>query len=68
MDPSVEARLIADHPELASERSPVEIKFWNFLPPSELGEYLGALQQGQHQGASDLAYLRDRRKEAANAG
>ena len=38
MDPAVEKRLIADHPEIASDRGTV--KFWNFLPPNELNALL----------------------------
>jgi hypothetical protein len=38
MDPSVETRLIADHPEVASSRGTVS--YWNFLPPDELNAIL----------------------------
>ncbi len=38
MNPAVEARLVADHPEQASLRG--KVAFWNFLPPDELNELL----------------------------
>ncbi|PKM09540.1 MAG: helicase, partial [Gammaproteobacteria bacterium HGW-Gammaproteobacteria-7] len=38
MNPEVEKRLIADHPEVASSRG--KVSFWNFLPPAELNEIL----------------------------
>ena len=38
MNPEVERRLIADHPEVASSRG--KVSFWNFLPPQELNAIL----------------------------
>jgi len=38
MNPEVEERLVADHPEVASSRG--KVSFWNFLPPNELNEIL----------------------------
>jgi superfamily II DNA or RNA helicase len=38
LDPAVESRLIADHPELGDTRG--KIVFWNFLPPDELDQLL----------------------------
>lgn len=38
MSPAVEARLIADHPEVAADRG--KIIYWNFLPPDELNSLL----------------------------
>lgn len=38
MNPEVEQRLIADHPEVASSRG--KVSFWNFLPPAELNALL----------------------------
>jgi superfamily II DNA or RNA helicase len=38
MNPEVEKRLIADHPEAASSRG--KVSFWNFLPPDELNALL----------------------------
>lgn len=38
LNPEVERRLIADHPEVASSRG--NVSFWNFLPPDELNEIL----------------------------
>jgi superfamily II DNA or RNA helicase len=43
MNPDVEARLIADHPEQAERRG--QIAFWNFLPPDELDELLRLFQR-----------------------
>lgn len=38
MNPHLEQRLIADHPEVASSRG--KVSFWNFLPPDELNAIL----------------------------
>jgi hypothetical protein len=38
MNPDVEKRLVADHPEVASSRG--KVSFWNFLPPEELNAIL----------------------------
>jgi superfamily II DNA or RNA helicase len=38
MNPEVERRLIADHPEVASSRG--KVSFWNFLPPEDLNDIL----------------------------
>ena len=38
MNPAIEARLMADHPEVTDSRSTVS--FWNFLPPDELNKLL----------------------------
>jgi superfamily II DNA/RNA helicase len=38
MNPEVERRLVADHPELAASRG--KVSFWNFLPPDELNAIL----------------------------
>ena len=38
MNPAVEQRLVADHPEVASSRG--KVSFWNFLPPDELNAIL----------------------------
>lgn len=38
MDPAVEARIVADHPEQKKLRG--ETAYWNFLPPDELDELL----------------------------
>lgn len=38
MNPDVERRLIADHPEIESSRG--KVSFWNFLPPEELNQIL----------------------------
>ena len=38
MDPEIEARLTADHPETATDRGVV--RFWNFLPPEDLERIL----------------------------
>jgi len=38
MNPEVEKRLVADHPEIAASRG--KVSFWNFLPPDELNEIL----------------------------
>jgi hypothetical protein len=38
MNPDVERRLVADHPQVASSRG--KVSFWNFLPPEELNALL----------------------------
>ncbi|MBU1702232.1 MAG: helicase [Candidatus Eisenbacteria bacterium] len=38
MNPEIEKRLIADHPEVANSRG--KVSFWNFLPPDELNRIL----------------------------
>ena len=38
MNPEVEKRLLADHPEVAAFRG--KVSFWNFLPPDELNAIL----------------------------
>ena len=38
MNPEVERRLVADHPEARASRG--KVWFWNFLPPEELNEIL----------------------------
>ena len=38
MNPEIEKRLLADHPEAAASRG--KVWFWNFLPPEELNEIL----------------------------
>lgn len=38
LDPTVEAELLRDHPELKPQRG--KINFWNFLPPNELDDVL----------------------------
>ncbi|MFZ1509333.1 MAG: helicase-related protein [Anaerolineae bacterium] len=43
MNPAVEARLVADHPELKPLRG--RVAFWNFLPPDELDELLHLFQR-----------------------
>jgi superfamily II DNA or RNA helicase len=36
LNPEVEAKILAHHPERGSDRQPAVIKYWNFLPPDEL--------------------------------
>ena len=38
LDPNVEKQLVADHPEIVSNRG--KVSFWNFLPPEELNAIL----------------------------
>jgi superfamily II DNA/RNA helicase len=38
MNPEIEKRLVADHPEVAPSRG--KVWFWSFLPPEELNEVL----------------------------
>lgn len=43
LNPAIEEKLVADHPELASDRG--RVRFWNFLPPDELDELLRLYQR-----------------------
>ncbi|MGA7324784.1 MAG: helicase-related protein [Rhodomicrobium sp.] len=43
MNPDIEARLIADHPEVKASRG--KVSFWNFLPPGELNALLSLYAQ-----------------------
>jgi hypothetical protein len=47
LDPEIEARMIADHPELAGVRGTVHL--WNFLPPGELNRILSLYQRVTHK-------------------
>jgi hypothetical protein len=38
LDPKIEARIVADHPDQAALRR--EVAYWNFLPPEELDTLL----------------------------
>ena len=47
LDPEIEARMIADHPELAEVRGTVHL--WNFLPPDELNRILSLYERVTHK-------------------
>ncbi len=47
MNPDIEARLLADHPECRKLRG--KTAFWNFLPPDELDELLRLFQRVTHK-------------------
>lgn len=47
MNPDIEARIIADHPERKKLRG--KTAFWNFLPPDELDEILRLFQRVTHK-------------------
>lgn len=47
LNPDIEARLLADHPELADIRG--TIMFWNFLPPEELDRLLHLYARVSHK-------------------
>lgn len=47
MNPDIEARIIADHPERKKLRG--KTAFWNFLPPDELDELLRLFQRVTHK-------------------
>ena len=47
MSPDVEARMLADHPELKSQRG--RIVYWNFLPPDELETLLSLFGKVAHK-------------------
>jgi len=47
LDPAVEAKMLADHPELKDVRGIVYL--WNFLPPDELNEILSLYERVTHK-------------------
>ncbi len=47
LDPSVEAQLVADHPEVQELRG--KVHFWNFLPPGELDDLLKLYERVAHK-------------------
>ena len=47
MNPHVEERLLADHPEQKKLRG--EVAYWNFLPPSELDSLLKLYSKVAHK-------------------
>ena len=47
MNPEIEARLVADHPEVKDQRG--KIAYWNFLPPDELNELLTLYNRVTHK-------------------
>jgi SNF2 family DNA or RNA helicase len=47
LNPEIEARMIADHPELKALRGKVFL--WNFLPPDELNEILSLYERVTHK-------------------
>ena len=47
LNPDVEKRLLADHPERAPLRG--NVAFWNFLPPEELNELLSLYAKVTHK-------------------
>jgi superfamily II DNA or RNA helicase len=47
MNPDIEARIIANHPERKAQRG--KTAFWNFLPPDELDEILRLFQRVTHK-------------------
>ncbi len=47
LNPDIEARIIADHPDQKKVRG--EIRYWNFLPPSELDRLLRLYSKVSHK-------------------
>src|SRR6266850_69926 len=47
MNPNIEAKLLADHPEQAKIRG--NVAYWNFLPPDELDELLKLYRRVAHK-------------------
>jgi superfamily II DNA or RNA helicase len=47
LNPDVEAQIVADHPEVAKDRG--KVRFWNFLPPSELDVLLKLYSKVSHK-------------------
>ena len=47
LNPDVEAKLVADHPEVAKQRA--RIAFWNFLPPDDLDTLLRLYGKVSHK-------------------
>ena len=65
MNPEIESRLIADHPEVASSRG--KVSFWNFLPPDELNAILSLYTRVTQKTLLDLAHARHRGQNALDA-
>ncbi len=65
LNPEVEERMVADHPD----QRPCAARsiYWNFLPPEELNELLTLYKTGHPEDAPDLQDLRDRGPQAAEA-
>jgi hypothetical protein len=47
LNPDIEARIVADHPEQQQLRG--QVAFWNFLPPDELDDLLRLFQRVTHK-------------------
>lgn len=47
LNPDIEAKLVADHPETAKQRG--SVAFWNFLPPNDLDTLLRLYYQVSHK-------------------
>lgn len=47
LNPEIEAEIVADHPEVAKDRG--KVRFWNFLPPSELDVLLKLYSKVSHK-------------------
>lgn len=47
LNPEVEGQIVADHPEVAMDRGTV--RYWNFLPPSELDDLLKLYAKVSHK-------------------
>ena len=47
MNPEIEARILADHPELENDRG--RVTYWNFLPPEELDSLLSLYKRVTHK-------------------
>ena len=47
MNPEIEQRLVADHPEVAASRG--KVSYWNFLPPDELNAILTLYTRVTHK-------------------
>ena len=66
MNPEIEARLVADHPELKGLRG--RVAFWNFLPPGRTGRTAAPVPAGHQQDAGHLPHAGHRGPHPADAG
>ena len=63
LNPEVEERMVADHPDQRPLRG--NIIYWNFLPPEELNELLTLYKRVTQKTLQDLPDLRDRGAQTA---
>ena len=66
MNPEIEKRLVADHPEATASRG--KVWFWNFLPPDELNEILSLYTVRDGSQKTNCLYCPERLAQAQARG